>query len=316
MNRFLKFDFNSNSDLPVLISFSFSFSFTRFKNAIRSSTVTGTRSDIRFSHQLVVEIVHSRAPTDGTQDRRLKVFCLRQPVSIPSCCVAYDAVTLPAYTSEDSSERPANMPYDIGLRHLGEPGAPTTAPPHASFNTAVPQHGSGHEYCVCGQSLQDLSAREREMIPTDRGYNPPINEIRLRGKIGELPLERVRSNSSTRSNGSNRSGRSISISRGDSIRRTLSRGSRNSVERNGNGAGGEVEGLVTNGISGIRSMSIDRVALNERLVNANANGGRRNSLDRRNLPVTLHEGVSELPPAYEDAEQEDRRGRAPVRGNV
>lgn len=154
------------------------------QNAIRSSTVSGTRSDIRFSHQLVVEIVHSRAPSDGSQDRRLKVFCLRQPVNIPSCCVAYDAVTLPAYAQEDVSERPASMPYDIGLRHIGEPGAPSTAPALAPWaNTSIPQHGAGHEYCVCGQSLQDLSAREREFIPTNRGYEPPINSIRLRGKI-------------------------------------------------------------------------------------------------------------------------------------
>lgn len=119
---------------------------------------------------------------------------------------------------------------------------------------------------------------------------------------GEIPLERVRSNSSTRSNGS-RNGRSISISRGDSIRRTLSRSSRNSVERSNRG--GEVEGLVTNGLS--RALSVDRASSN--------GGGVDTSLERRNLPMTLHQGVQETdePPAYEDAEQEDRRGRAPVR---
>jgi hypothetical protein len=35
---------------------------------------------MRFSHQLLIEIVHSRAPEAGETERKLKVFALRQPV--------------------------------------------------------------------------------------------------------------------------------------------------------------------------------------------------------------------------------------------
>lgn len=91
-------------------------------NSIRSSTMGGTKAAIRFSHQIVVEVVHSREAEAPDTERRLKVFTLRQPITLPSCCVAFDAATLPAYTpaSEDSSAtRGANvdgLPYD--LAHL------------------------------------------------------------------------------------------------------------------------------------------------------------------------------------------------------
>ena len=91
-------------------------------NHIRASTVAASKASIRFSHTIVVEIVHSRKPPDSTattpeeeaKERRLKVFALRQPVLVPSCCCAYDAVTLPAYSADpDPSSRRAEMPYDL-----------------------------------------------------------------------------------------------------------------------------------------------------------------------------------------------------------
>ncbi|CAD6931370.1 unnamed protein product, partial [Tilletia caries] len=206
-------------------------------NAIRPSTVAGTRADVRFRHLLIVEIVHSRAPEEeqgeaageagagfvvveggpshangnGTgagrsssktnqkgkskerekaaaeaaaaakkkpapPERKIKVFTLRQPITLPSCCVAFDSVQLPAYTSrtngggageeESARARPVDLPLDYGSSHLGEPGAPprptssTTSWEDISASHRRAQFGPTHEHCVCGQSLEDLREAE------------------------------------------------------------------------------------------------------------------------------------------------------------
>lgn len=180
-------------------------------NHIRASTVAASKASIRFSHVLVVEIVHSRQPPGSTaktpeeeaKERRLKVFALRQPVLVPSCCCAYDAVTLPAYSADpDPSSRRAEMPYDLSsFSHHppnsdgssssaangsnGQSGHSTGGPNAASTSTAV--HGQSQLFCVCGMSLQDLSAQERALIPS-----APLDVMggelfRHQGKIGELP---------------------------------------------------------------------------------------------------------------------------------
>ncbi|SJX60512.1 uncharacterized protein SRS1_10142 [Sporisorium reilianum f. sp. reilianum] len=179
-------------------------------NHIRASTVAASKASIRFSHVLVVEIVHSRKPAGSTaktreeeaKERRLKVFALRQPVLVPSCCCAYDAVTLPAYSADpDPSSRRAEMPYDLSSFSHHPPngdgssssasagtasGSTSTAGPNtASTSTAV--NGQSQLFCVCGMSLQDLSAQERALIPS-----APLDVMggelfRHQGKIGELP---------------------------------------------------------------------------------------------------------------------------------
>ncbi|CAO1623811.1 unnamed protein product [Sympodiomycopsis kandeliae] len=188
-------------------------------NSIRSSTIGGTRAAIRFSHVLIVEVVHSREPAPGSE-RRLKVFTLRQPITLPSCCVAFDAATLPAYTADDddpSRMTIGGLPYDLahapdgGARRMsaaqqgGSHGGNEsshgsnsgTATPHRP-STAMPLRGQGHEYCVCGLSLQDLEVRERSMVPVSGNDDIPINNLRRHGKIGEFPLSRTRSQSTTR----------------------------------------------------------------------------------------------------------------------
>ncbi|KDN52448.1 hypothetical protein K437DRAFT_266634 [Tilletiaria anomala UBC 951] len=203
-------------------------------NVIRATTMPGSRAGIRFSHTLVVEVVHSRSPAfeglpEGSE-RKLKVFALRQPVIIPSCCVAYHAVTLPEYSESDNIPRSPNMPYDIGIQHIGEPGAPATLPPDAPWaNTALPQHGSRHDYCVCGQTIADLTARERALIPRMAGMTILGDHVHNRGKIGELPEpepvgERLRR---SLSRSSSRSHRSASVTRGGAaMARSISRSSR------------------------------------------------------------------------------------------
>ncbi|KAE8191757.1 hypothetical protein CF336_g4731 [Tilletia laevis] len=240
-------------------------------NAIRPSTVAGTRADVRFRHLLIVEIVHSRAPEEeqgeaageagagfvvveggpshangnGTgagrsssktnqkgkskerekaaaeaaaaakkkpapPERKIKVFTLRQPITLPSCCVAFDSVQLPAYTSrtngggageeESARARPVDLPLDYGSSHLGEPGAPprptssTTSWEDISASHRRAQFGPTHEHCVCGQSLEDLREAERaleEVWSVERrgvvraGWGGEGEGVRGHGKIGE-----------------------------------------------------------------------------------------------------------------------------------
>ncbi|CAO1628499.1 unnamed protein product [Parajaminaea phylloscopi] len=226
-------------------------------NSIRSSTMAGTRAAIRFSHQIVVEVVHSREADSAGGDRRLKVFTLRQPITLPSCCVAFDAATLPAYTpasEEGPTPEPTGLnglPYDLahlpnGARngHLqqasgsghGEQDTGATSPANGSTptsgappprpSTLAAHRGASHAFCVCGLSLQDLEARERAMMmpPQSATYDIPIDALRPHGKIGELPIARRRSRSrsvSTR-RGSSSSQRSASLAGNIARRRSPS----------------------------------------------------------------------------------------------
>lgn len=185
-------------------------------NHIRASTVAASKASIRFSHILVVEIVHSRRPTGSTattpeeeaKERRLKVFALRQPVLVPSCCCAYDAVTLPAYSADpDPSSRRAEMPYDLtsfshhppssnGSSTAASSGFSSGSNGQSAFSTAGPNgtntatavSGQSQLFCVCGMSLQDLSAQERAWIPQQPLDVMSGELFRHQGKIGELPL--------------------------------------------------------------------------------------------------------------------------------
>lgn len=147
-------------------------------NAIRPSTMPGTRSPLRFHHVLVVEVVHSRHdPTvpdclgpDGR--RKLKVFTLRQSVVIPSCCCALDAVTLPAY-----SARQEDAPSVPQLKHL-------TGTTWEQIVKANQSRGESHNMCVCGMSLADLSAAEQAMLPPPDPTNLMVQQGQGR-KIGE-----------------------------------------------------------------------------------------------------------------------------------
>ncbi|KAI3627928.1 hypothetical protein CBS14141_001929 [Malassezia furfur] len=149
-------------------------------NAIRPSTVPGTRSALRFHHVLVVEVVHSRddpsVPDCLTPEgkRKLKVFTLRQNILIPSCCCALDAVTLPAYTPKETSEE-----HPPALNH-GFSG-------WDQIVRANQDRGESHDMCVCGMSLADLSRAERAMLPPPDPSELLLDRVRHNGKVGELP---------------------------------------------------------------------------------------------------------------------------------
>lgn len=149
-------------------------------NAIRPSTMPGTRSALRFHHVLVVEVVHSR-DNPAIKDcltpegrRKLKVFTLRQNVVIPSCCCALDAVTLPAYSAKE--------PHD--------PSVPQLKQGLSGWDQIVranQDRGESHNMCVCGMSLADLSAAEQAMLPPPDPTDLLLDRVRHQGKVGELP---------------------------------------------------------------------------------------------------------------------------------
>lgn len=152
-------------------------------NAIRPSTMPGTRSPLRFHHTLVVEVVHSRSdprvPDCLTSEgrRKLKVFTLRQSVVIPSCCCALDAVTLPTYSAR--IEDTPSMPH---LKHLKG----TTWEQIVQANQ---DRGDSHNMCVCGLSLADLSAAEQAMLPPVDPTDAMIGQTIAGRKVGELTLD-------------------------------------------------------------------------------------------------------------------------------
>jgi len=149
-------------------------------NAIRPSTMPGTRSPLRFHHVLVVEVVHSRTdphvPDALTPEgrRKLKVFTLRQSIVIPSCCCALDAVTLPAYSAS-----PTTAPSVPQLKHL-------TGTTWEQIVMANQDRGESHNMCVCGMSLADLSAAEQAMLPPTDTTALMVEQARPGQKLGEL----------------------------------------------------------------------------------------------------------------------------------
>ncbi|WFD20679.1 hypothetical protein MCAP1_002930 [Malassezia caprae] len=149
-------------------------------NAIRPSTMPGTRSPLRFHHVLVVEVVHSRSdpsvPDALTPEgrRKLKVFTLRQSIVIPSCCCALDAVTLPAYSATPTSA--SSVPQ---LKHL-------TGTTWEQIVMANQDRGESHNMCVCGMSLADLSAAEQALLPPTDTTTLMVEHGRPGHKPGEL----------------------------------------------------------------------------------------------------------------------------------
>ncbi|KAJ9476690.1 Cyclin binding protein [Pseudozyma hubeiensis] len=293
-------------------------------NHIRASTVAASKASIRFSHVIVVEIVHSRRPAGSTaktaeeeaKERRLKVFALRQPVLVPSCCCAYDAVTLPAYSAApDPSSRRAEMPYDLSsFNHhppnsdgsasaasaanasgsstggTGQNGIATAGPNAANTSTAV--NGHSQLFCVCGMSLQDLSAQERALIPS-----APLDVMRgelfrHQGKIGELPprLENRRRSPSTSSSTSGIVASLRGRRRSTSSTRTASASATGGSPSGATGSSGERRPSITASIKG-RSPSISS-ALRARRSSSSSTGYRGGAAFGRGESVSRGSAIS------------------------
>lgn len=288
-------------------------------NIVRSTTIPGTRASIRFSHQLLVEVVHSREPEEAGKDRKLKVFALRQPITLASCCVAYDAVTLPPYTPDDGNPRTALMPYDVGGTADAPPASSSTPPPADGApdrrpSTSARLLGVGHEFCVCGQTFDDLSERERALIPARPYSELPLDGISHR-KIGELPepqslsatlgnaIHRTTSRSSSTSGREGDRARSRSRLRSLSrVRRSPSTGSTSSRRRSSRGASVT---RVSGGRGGAGSAGPYANGAGERgegqIISANR-GARSGELPGQ---AQRHHFAFAPPPAYDNVEEDN-----------
>lgn len=154
-------------------------------NSIRSSTIGGTKSAIRFSHQIVVEVVHSREPppTASSRERKLKVFTLRQPITLPSCCVAFDAATLPAYTPANDDPGTAGrtvdgLPYDLAHLPNGARSSHATTPLREDGPSSSAGHGSGSGNATPGSSSEPTASGSSSANATASGsgasaWQPP-----------------------------------------------------------------------------------------------------------------------------------------------
>ncbi|CCF54214.1 hypothetical protein NDA11_006277 [Ustilago hordei] len=320
-------------------------------NHIRASTVAASKAAINFSHVMVVEIVHSRKPAGSTastpeeeaKERRLKVFALRQPVLIPSCCCAYDAVTLPAYSADpDPGARRAEMPYDlsnfahhppsandegnavVAAAAAGTSGLKTfTSGGLNGANTATPVSGQSQLFCVCGMSLQDLSAQERALIPSQPLDVMDGELFRHQGKIGELPprLDATGGGSRRRSPSTSSTAAGIAASlkgrrRSTSSTRTTTSGA-NAVAGSSSGSAlAERRGSITASIKG-RSPSIASALRARRPSNSSSSSyaggiglGRGESASRGSA-VSRISASSNIMAAQAVQQQQQREGSIP-----
>jgi hypothetical protein len=116
-------------------------------NAMRPSTVRGSRSDIRISHDLGVEVYFSRLSViderEASESRgkpKVQVFSMRRSTVIPSCCCTFDTIHLPPYSFESpSNSRPssptpptARNPTQADVDHWRLAQTLRAALPHAS----------------------------------------------------------------------------------------------------------------------------------------------------------------------------------------
>ncbi|WFD42290.1 hypothetical protein MPSI1_000932 [Malassezia psittaci] len=117
-------------------------------NRLRPTTARGTRSDIRISHEMGVEVLFSRTDViDQRQDSdlygqpKVQVFSVAKPVVIPSCAFTYDSIHLPPYTQESPAVSAPASPSNA--RQRSEPFTPLTTLTQSAARTP-PSAGSSH----------------------------------------------------------------------------------------------------------------------------------------------------------------------------
>lgn len=115
-------------------------------NRLRPTTARGTRTDIRISHELGVEVLFSR--TDVLDQRpdsdlygqpKVQVFSVAKAVTIPSCAFTFDAIHLPPYSQESPGISRPPSPLQHGRR--SETFTPLTTLTGTAART--PPSGSG-----------------------------------------------------------------------------------------------------------------------------------------------------------------------------
>lgn len=95
-------------------------------NAIRPSTVRGSRAEVRISHELGVEIFFSRAAVLDERETsesygkpKVQVFSMRRATIIPSCLATFDTIHLPPYTAESPLNSRPPSPTHFSPSSLG-----------------------------------------------------------------------------------------------------------------------------------------------------------------------------------------------------
>lgn len=101
-------------------------------NRLRPSTARCTRTDIRITHELGVEVLFSRtdvldqrADSEQYGQPKVQVFSVAKPVTIPSCAFTFDSIHLPPYSQV--SPAVSCPPSPSHARHRSETFTPLTS---------------------------------------------------------------------------------------------------------------------------------------------------------------------------------------------
>lgn len=114
---------------------------------IRPSTVRGSQTDIRVTHEVGVEVFFSRLSVldDRPQSEsfglpKVQVFSMRRAIAIPSCACTHDTIHLPPYSLESPIQSRPPSPHNnashpalltVTSTAPGTPGGPLAGPhPH------------------------------------------------------------------------------------------------------------------------------------------------------------------------------------------
>lgn len=165
-------------------------------NRLRPTTARGTRTDIRITHELGVEVLFSR--TDVLDDRvdsemygqpKVQVFSMAKPVSIPSCAFTFDSIHLPPYSEESPVSCPAS-PSHTRQRSETSTGASgittqTRTPPNGGALASEPEWNrlihsltnslSAHTIRSHVSSRTSSRAASRDPSPTRLGFRSRPN---------------------------------------------------------------------------------------------------------------------------------------------
>lgn len=104
-------------------------------NTMRPSTMSGSRTDIRVSHEVGVEFYFSRLSVLDERENsetkgkpKVQLFTMRRPVSVQSCVATFDAIHLPPYSLESPfSSRPPSPVHQLSSSHGSGGGGANTA---------------------------------------------------------------------------------------------------------------------------------------------------------------------------------------------
>jgi hypothetical protein len=176
-------------------------------NAIRPSTVRGSRAEIRISHELGVEIFFSRATVLDERENsesigkpKVQVFSMRRATIVPTCLAAFDTIHLPPYSLESPINsrppspthfQPSSLGGGSGSSHTNQSNGRGAGASSASSLGKSPSQVE-LEYWKLTQSL-------RAALPhASGGQTPPVTGIHSAERSNPASQPQSRSSSPTR----------------------------------------------------------------------------------------------------------------------